>query len=179
MKGIVFTEFLSMIENQYGDGVVDTIINQSELPSGGAYTSVGTYDISELHQLIKTLCRETSCDSKNLLNDFGHHLFGTFLNLYPEFFNRCKHPFDFLESIENHIHREVLKLYPDAELPSFQTNRTNDFKLEMKYTSARHLAELARGLIEASLEHYKKSGTVNSISDPNHDSTIFVIELNR
>ena len=36
MKGIVFTEFLEMVEEKYGYEVVDQIIEESKLPSGGA-----------------------------------------------------------------------------------------------------------------------------------------------
>ena len=43
MKGIVFTEFLEMVEDKFSFDVVDTIIEQSELESGGVYNAgVGT-----------------------------------------------------------------------------------------------------------------------------------------
>ena len=51
MKGIIFTEFLELVEEKFGLGMVDKIISQSELNSGGAYTSVGTYEFSEMLQL--------------------------------------------------------------------------------------------------------------------------------
>jgi hypothetical protein len=48
MKGMVFTEFLEMVEAKFSADMVDDIISDSDLPNGGAYTSVGTYDHSEL-----------------------------------------------------------------------------------------------------------------------------------
>ena len=48
MKGIVFTEFLEMVEASYGLQTVDTIIENASLPSEGAYTAVGTYDFNEM-----------------------------------------------------------------------------------------------------------------------------------
>ncbi|MBT8311465.1 MAG: hypothetical protein HKP23_01335, partial [Flavobacteriaceae bacterium] len=39
MKGIVFTEFLEMVEDKFGLEVVDTIIEKAELPSEGVYTA--------------------------------------------------------------------------------------------------------------------------------------------
>jgi len=42
MKGIVFTEFLDLVEEKFGMEMVDKIITQSELESEGAYTAVGT-----------------------------------------------------------------------------------------------------------------------------------------
>jgi hypothetical protein len=62
--------------------------------------------------------------------------------------------FDFLESIEDHIHVEVRKLYPDAQLPSFETQRVDNNILKMKYSSERSMSDFALGLIEKTVEHY-------------------------
>ena len=43
MKGIVFTEFLEMVEDKFSADMVDDIIDDCDLASGGAYTAVGTY----------------------------------------------------------------------------------------------------------------------------------------
>ena len=40
MKGIVFTEFLDLVEEKFGLEMVDTIIEQSNLDSGGVYTPI-------------------------------------------------------------------------------------------------------------------------------------------
>ena len=48
MKGIVFTEFLDLVEERFGLEMVDAIISQSKLESKGVYTSIGTYSFSEL-----------------------------------------------------------------------------------------------------------------------------------
>jgi PleD family two-component response regulator len=40
MKGIVFTEFLEMVENRFSEHTVDQLIEQVDLPSKGIYTSV-------------------------------------------------------------------------------------------------------------------------------------------
>ena len=48
MKGMVFTEFLEMVESTFSADMVAAIIDDSAPPSGGAYTSVGTYDHQEL-----------------------------------------------------------------------------------------------------------------------------------
>ncbi len=44
MKGVVFTEFIEMVEDQFSADMVDDIIDDAQPPSGGAYTAVGTYD---------------------------------------------------------------------------------------------------------------------------------------
>lgn len=61
MKGIVFTEFLELVEDKFGLEMVDKIISSSELESGGIYTSVGTYSFSEMLQLLQHLSDNTGC----------------------------------------------------------------------------------------------------------------------
>ncbi len=55
MKGIIFTEFLDLVEKKFGIGMVDKIIAQSELKSAGAYTAVGTYDFVALSSFITSI----------------------------------------------------------------------------------------------------------------------------
>ncbi len=87
-----------------------------------------------------------------LVKAFGRYLFGRFVVLYPSFFAATPDAFDFLE---NHVHVEVRKLYPDAELPTFETVREGEHKLVMIYRSKHPFATLAAGLIEGCLSHYQ------------------------
>jgi hypothetical protein len=38
---MVFVELLKMAEESFGEELVDAVIDAADLPSGGAYTSVG------------------------------------------------------------------------------------------------------------------------------------------
>ncbi|MEO0814052.1 MAG: heme NO-binding domain-containing protein, partial [Myxococcota bacterium] len=44
MKGIVFTEFLEMVEDRFGFEAVDRLVTASGSDNDGVYTAVGTYD---------------------------------------------------------------------------------------------------------------------------------------
>lgn len=160
MKGIVFTEFLEMVEKRFGYEVVDHILESSELESKGIYTAVGTYHHSEIVQLLGNLSNKLNVGPEKLLKAFGEYLFDTFLNAYPHFFSSVDNAFDFLKSIDSHIHVEVLKLYPDATLPKFETVELDTGELEMTYISERKMAALAEGLINKSIVHYKQDHTI-------------------
>lgn len=157
MKGIVFTEFLEMVEEVHGYEMVDQLLTENELPSGGVYTSIGTYKHQEMVTLVVDLSGRTKTPVPDLLNAFGQYIFGTFEKGYPAFFETVPDAFAFLESIENHIHVEVKKLYPDAQLPRFKTNRLSKHQLEMVYYSDRSMADFALGLIEKTFEHYQEA----------------------
>ena len=38
MKGVVFTEFLEMVEDIFSPDIADQIVEEADLPSGGVYT---------------------------------------------------------------------------------------------------------------------------------------------
>lgn len=154
MKGVVFTELLEMVESRFGMDVVDAILDDADLPSGGSYTAVGTYDHQEVFQIVGTLSRHLGVPVPHLLQAYGEHLFGRFAEMYPQFFVGVGGTFDFLSTIECHIHVEVRKLYPDAELPHFQAERVGDDGLDLVYSSARPLGDFARGLIRGCIAHY-------------------------
>lgn len=160
MKGIVFTEFLGLVEEKFGYEMVDQIIEESTLPSGGAYTAVGTYAHAEIVSLVTNLSRRTDLPVGDLLKIYGRHLFGVFVRSYGHFLARADSAFSLLESIENHIHVEVKKLYPDAELPHFETKRLSPGTLEMVYRSERRMGDFAEGLLEATFEHFKENATI-------------------
>ncbi|MEM9077127.1 MAG: heme NO-binding domain-containing protein [Bacteroidota bacterium] len=156
MKGIVFTEFLEMVESTFGLHVVDTIIENSNLPSSGAYTSVGTYDFNEMVALLTELSKATQIPANDLLYTFGHYLFTGLAEAHPEVVSGYKTPLALLCCIEDHIHIHVKKLYPDAELPKFKILSKTDNTLEMVYSSSRGLYALAHGLIVKTFEHFEK-----------------------
>jgi hypothetical protein len=153
MKGMVFTEFLEMVELKFSADMVDDIIEDSQLPNGGAYTAVGTYDHAELVRMVEALAHRSGVPVPALVHAFGLHLFGRFHALYPGFFLNIPSALDFLEGIETVIHTEVRKLYPDAQLPEFDCVRTAS-GLDMVYSSPRHFGDLATGLIEGALLHF-------------------------
>lgn len=148
MKGIVFTEFLDLVEEQIGAIQAQQVVESCELGSGGVYTSVGTYPCAEMGKLIGEVSHRTGRCPATLLQAFGHHLAATFRQSYPQYFEIADF-FDFVESIDSHIHVEVQKLYTDAELPEFHIIMRTDDTLIVDYHSSRALEHLAYGLLEA------------------------------
>lgn len=161
MKGIVFTEFLEMVESQYGLEMVNDIIAASQLKSSGAYTSVGTYDFAEMQELIYHLSASLKKDPNDLIYAYGQYFFDHLVRTYPHIFDHYKSAILLLQSVEEHIHVQVVKIYPDAELPRFDISEVKDGRMEMVYTSSRALYMFAYALIERTFAHYE---TVSSIS---------------
>lgn len=178
MKGVVFTEFLELVETAFSPEMADRIITQADVPSKGAYTSVGTYDHHEMLALVTELSRETGVPVPALVHTFGKHLFSRFVVGFPHFF-AVPTAFDFLERVHDYIHVEVRKLYPDAELPSFEYARPDASTLVMTYRSRRPFADLAAGLIESAVEHWGGGVDVARASIPDPERTAVQFTLTR
>jgi hypothetical protein len=160
MKGMVFTHFLAMVEERFSFDTVDAIIDRAELPHGGAYTAVGTYPHEEMVALVVALSAETGISVDELLKTYGRHLFGKLSAAFPHFMEGSADSFQFLAGLDGHIHVEVRKLYPDAELPRFSYRTLSEGQVEMVYHSSRHLETLAVGLMEGCFQHFHETITI-------------------
>ena len=160
MKGIVFTGFLDLVEDKFGLEMVDTLLANSELPSNGVYTAVGTYSFAEMVSLLTNLNKETGIAIDDLLLVYGEHFFSVVGRSYPEFLLQFTDPLQMLASIENHIHVEVIKIYPDAELPTFEILKHTGNELVMIYTSSRAMHSFGKGLMNKTFEHFNQKATI-------------------
>ena len=154
MKGMIFTELLDMVEDSMGLGMKDRVLQRAQPASGGTYTAVGDYDSSELLGLVSALSVETGQAESILLEHFGGHMFRHFTQHYGRFFAGAVSCFDFLGHVEDYIHVEVRKLYPQAELPGFSYPHRDAQRLVMEYRSPRPMAAFATGLVRAAIAHF-------------------------
>jgi hypothetical protein len=161
MKGIVFTELMDMVEDTFGEELMEDVLDDCTLESGGAYTAVGTYDHTELLQIVTVLSKHSDIPVRDLLHKYGHYLFFRFNALMPQFFEAPESAFEFLESVHDTIHVEVKKLYPDAALPSFETSRNGDNTLIMIYKSQCPFADFAYGLMRGCIDFYKEDVSIH------------------
>lgn len=160
MKGIVFTEFLELVEARYGLEMVDQILSKAQLPSGGIYTAVGTYQFSEMLSLLNQLSIQTGLDHDSLLELYGEHFFSAVVESYPAFIKQYTESLELLASIENHIHVEVRKIYPDAELPVFKVIEQDEKHLVLVYKSSRSMYAFGKGLMKQTLAHFGQKAEI-------------------
>lgn len=176
MKGIVFTEFLEMVEQKFGIEVLDSILETSDLESNGIYTAVGTYDFKEMVTLITGLSKKTNIEVPTLIHAYGVYFFDVLVKSYPNIFDYYKTAFDLLAGIEKHIHVQVRKIYPDAELPYFIVHEETELKLVLEYQSERAMYGFALGLMERTLEHYEELASIeHKLLDDRGTNAMFTI----
>lgn len=160
MKGLVFTTLYQHCEDVYGAAMVDQIIEDADLPNLGAYTSVGTYPFGEMVTLVTALARRTGKPLPQILEEFGFACFTSWVSYIPAHF-QGKALFDILTSIDEFHDKEVRKLYPDAELPSFRLESRDDTTLVLRYYSCKPLADLAAGAIKSAAAYLDEKVSVH------------------
>ena len=178
MKGIVFQGFLNLVEETFGLEMMDAIIEESDLATGGAYTNVGTYDYGEIVSMATLLSARTGIPLADLVRTFGTYLFTHLARAHPDLIAKHKNAFEMLDSIERDIHREVRKIYPDAELPYLDCEIPDSNTLHLLYRSRRPLADVAHGLIEGCAAHFGETITISreDCSSADETSVMFTIE---
>lgn len=179
MKGIVFTTFNDMVEQQIGVDIWDRILDAVKPESEGIYTSVEDFPDEELLDMVSELSRQTGTPVLDLIFAFGQFLFHALAMRHSVFVDTQPDFLSFLKSIEDVIHKEVEKLYPNPNLPSLHWHQPDDRSLVMKYVSPRKMCHLAVGLICGAAQHYEVDYTLEH--DPcmhdGADSCQFLIRL--
>lgn len=160
MKGTIFVELVSMAENAFGEDVVDHVLDKADLENGGAFTAVGNYPCSELIKIVVAFSEHSGISPEKLQRMFGHWMMDHFVENYAEFFTDKDDSFSLLEAVDGEIHVEVKKLYPEAELPVFATERLGADQLKLVYSSPRPLVEFCHGMVEACLERYNQTAEI-------------------
>ncbi|WP_028112296.1 heme NO-binding domain-containing protein [Ferrimonas kyonanensis] len=179
MQGIIFTEFLDLVDEAFGPEVTEALFEQVELPSGGAYTRVGNYDHEEIVALVVALSDRVNKPVAELLYTYGYYLFPRLMELYPQRLSHCDNSFDFLYAVENEIHTHVKKIHVSAEVPTFEFPKRDENHMEVIYNSKRGLADVAHGLIARCCDHFEETIDIDLTDLSGQDKTRVCFRLTR
>ena len=166
MKGVIFQEFITMVETKFSLETADLMMTSSTLETGGAYASVGTYDHGEIVEMVGHLSVATGVKVSDLLRTFGRYLFKSFTLRYPNHIKNVTSTYALLRVLDDKIHVDVRKLYPDAELPTFDSSNADPAVMILVYRSARPFADLAEGMIGGAIQHFDESISVTRYDFP-------------
>lgn len=177
MKGILLSAFVDFLEERYDVDTTQDIIDKCDLASEGSYTTVGQYDYQELLSLLSQASATAGDPANEILDQFCDFLFVIFRKHYGTFFEGADTAISMLLKLDDHIHVEVKKLYPDASLPKF-SHEQKDGLVHLHYTSPRPLAAIADALLRACIRCFDTGETLlrKEIADDEQSAT-FVIQI--
>jgi hypothetical protein len=173
MRGMIFTELFELIEEKFGYDRLDDVIDASGLENEGSYTATGNYSFDELVRIVVSLSEQTGIPVPALLEVYGEYLFPKLLKVLPSLSKEAD-ILEFVESVENHIHVQVRKLYPDAELPTFEVLSSSPDKLEFYYVSTKKIPQLAKGLIIGASKYFNQTVDV-SFTQADDEKYLFLV----
>jgi len=156
LKGVIFNLLEAVATERWGEDAWDDILEAAGVE--GAYTAIGNYADEEFQVLLLKLPTDEPVDTR--LRWFGRSAMPLLAQRYPEFFVEYPNTYHFLLTINDVIHREVRKLYPDADVPVFDLEPSGDLaeggvrRVIMGYRSARRLCRLAEGFILGAADHF-------------------------
>jgi len=156
MKGLVFTELLEYVEDNFGFDMADKIIEQSKLANNGSFTQAGNYAFEDLLKLVAALSNELNIEIPKLLEIFGEHMFTRLISLNPQLKDNFESSLDLISQVDNIIHPEVEKLYPGADLPKFNLINRTENKVIIDYISSKNLESFAIGLMKGSAKSFNE-----------------------
>jgi hypothetical protein len=171
MKGMIFTELVEFVEDQFGFEVADAMLEASMLEEKGAYTQADNYSFEELLAIVSRLAEVTNVPMGELIETYGRHLFGRIVGLYPPMVANFSSSLPFIAQVDTFIHPQVKKLYPDADLPSFQVISLSANELVIDYVSNKPLIPMARGLMLGAADYFKEKIEIfedNSFREEGH-----------
>lgn len=183
MRGLMFNYLLKCIESNYGYGMVDTIIETSDIRNNGSYTDGGLYDDADFMKLIAAASKTLHIPDSQFMESFGKQ---TFKPIYEKLMtiydhdtykqNTIANAFDFIVMLDTIHYKEVVKLYPQSIFPYFDIVHRNDSTLEILYRSQRHLPYIAKGLLEGCAEYFNEALTIEIKNDSTQEGTHFIIQ---
>ena len=154
MKGMLFTELIDFIERHSDIVTAEKIIDEANLEGFGAYTAVGNYPHQEMFKLVESASSVLQIAPEKLMRQFGKELFSRLYESHPAFIKKgVDNAPLFLARVQQHIHDEVIKLYPDSNPPKVLVTK-GDGVLRVRYESHRPFALVALGLIEGCYEYF-------------------------
>jgi hypothetical protein len=173
MKGLIFANFITYMQQAYGDDIAtQTLKRAGKLTADGGYIEVESYPYEDMFELAGNLAALTGVTITKTFEDFGEYLFENLARRFSGFFSPDETLFGFLQKLESHIHVEVRKKFPGANMPGFEFDQIDDANLHMIYSSERAMSDFGMGMIKGAANWFKRDVFVGKKDiTPNHDGT--------
>ncbi|MFM7062517.1 MAG: heme NO-binding domain-containing protein [Actinomycetes bacterium] len=160
IKGVLFDVVREVVAELLGEDQWDNAVEAAGLD--GSYTSLGNYPDQELSTLVVLLSDAAGLSQADTMRAVGLHGWKHLEARQPELVVGIGDMGGLLHSLNNVIHTEVRKLYPDSVVPAFGVEDQGPDHWLLTYESQRRMCFLAEGLllgfaasrgIESSISH--------------------------
>lgn len=147
MKGVIFTTFEAFVIDRFGEEFLDELFEASELKTDEAFVAPGTYPDEDLLSLVANASRMAGLEPATALRAFGRFAFPRLALSLPDLRAEYETPRELLRNVDDIIHVEVRKLWPEAETPRILVLEESEAAMRVRYVSERGLCAVFEGLV--------------------------------
>ncbi|MEM7140827.1 MAG: heme NO-binding domain-containing protein [Actinomycetota bacterium] len=175
MKGVIFNVVEEVVTELYDEDTWDALLESAGVD--GAYAALGNYPDEELIGIVVAGVEATGIEADTLVRVIGQHALKGLIERMPDSVEGAEDTFTFLRRVNDIIHPEVLKLYPQATPPAF-TFHDHAEGMVVHYRSGRNLPALAAGLIEGCADVFDQDVAVEILDDEvGPDTTALLVRV--
>lgn len=156
MLGLFFVQLVTHIESRHGLEVLDRVLSEPSLSTGGAYTAWGNYPASEARTIVSQLARFTHEDEQLTWKRFGGTFFRVLERRYPRYLRSQETPFAFFRDLELRMFTRISEVFPEAEFPSLECSAPyapGDFQLFVRLCQP--MPGFVEGFVGACLNYFR------------------------
>lgn len=177
MKGVIFTEFIEMMEDLMGLEFTNKVIEDARLENDGAYTAIGTYSHQDMFKLMQSLSKYAGSSQEKLFRSYGEYLFYRIGDTYAKELAESPCAFSFIDKLEAIIKMEELKLNPKAKVSLLSASQKDKNTLEVLYSSNRKMGDLIEGILAGCIGHYPEVINIErELLEPDGSSVRFILK---
>ncbi len=154
MIGVVFVQFVRMMETRYGLETTEKVFDVADLESGGAYTSYGDYSVKEFFTLAHTLAAIVKKDPNDIFFEYGESIQMHVMTEMPTYFDENDSALEFFKKLGKENIGKSGALPPDLELPRPEVHIVDDDNIEVIYYPREVYPPVACGVVHAIMRHY-------------------------
>lgn len=162
MHGIIFAELKKYVATRHGDDIWKVLLQKAGL-GRTLYLPIGEYPDAHAAAIVGAAAEATGVPAGDIMEDFGHFIAPDLISMYRSLVKPEWRTLEFLENTEGTIHRVVRIKDETARPPEIRCERLSPGEVVIRYTSARRMCSVARGIIRGVADHY---GERMAITEP-------------
>lgn len=175
VKGVLFDVVREVVAELLGEDAWDRAVESAGFE--GSYTSLGNYPDEEMAELVVLLSESAGLSVDETLRTVGIHGWRHLELRQPELVAGVDDMGTLLHSLNNVVHTEVRKLYPDSFVPLFGITDEGPNRWLVTYESERRMCRLAEGLLLGFSDARGLSTTITHVACMNHGDGNCVLDV--
>lgn len=177
MHGIVLMSLQKFVHENYDEEAWRAMHEEAGLEHR-IYVPVREYPDEVVLGLVEAAAELTGEDASTLLCEYGRYVFPDLIEVYGTYVDRDWTGLDLIANVETYIH-EALRSnrMSGVQPPEMHTERVDENRARVLYTSDRGLCGLAEGLLTGAAEYYDEDLAIEERQCAHHgaDHCEFVV----